>query len=313
MIQYPTNPSSIIFDLDLTVLTVYGHQEEARISYNPGKRGRPSFYPLFCFESHTKDSWHAKFRSGKPTGQEIRDFLEQCFTKLPAYIYRIQVRGDSEFFKREVIEFLDEEKAGYAIVAPAHLFKGRLGGLQYREFRKDWGTSEFLHKPAGWKKEYRFIVIRRPIPEKPEVQPTLFVLGKKYAYQVIITNLPLLPESVYRFYLCRCSQEVYGIKELKWNFSTAKIPTRYFLANEVYFHLNLFAYNIVNWFKRACLPKQFQRWTLHTVHTELLMLPARLVRPGGETTLTLPTGFVYRWVFDYAIKKIQKLKEQNFR
>jgi hypothetical protein len=77
---------------------VYGH--EAKISYNPQKRGRPSFYPLFCFESHTKDSWHAKFRSGK----ELRDFIEQCFVKLPPYIYRIRAREDTEFFKREVKE-----------------------------------------------------------------------------------------------------------------------------------------------------------------------------------------------------------------
>lgn len=311
MIQYPSKPTSIIFDLDLTILTVYGRQEEAKISYNPHKRGRPSFYPLFCFESHTKDCWHAKLRSGKPTGKDLRDFLEQCFTKLPSDIYRVRARGDTEFFKREVIEFLEENKANYTIVAPSHLFKNRLGGLQYRQFRKNWWSAEFYHQPAKWKKKYRFVVIRRPVPEKPEAQLTLFTM-KKYAYQVLITNLTLLPESIYRFYLGRCSQETYGIKELKWNFSMSKIPTRYFLANEIYFHLNLFAYNIVNWFKRVCLPKQFQKWTLQTIRTELLMLPARLVKPHGELTLRLPTGFIYRWVFDYAIKKIQKLKEHDF-
>lgn len=311
MLQYLHKPTSVTFDLDLTVLTVYGQQEEAKISYNPHKRGRPSFYPLFCFESHTKDSWHAKFRSGKPTGKDLSDFTEQCFAKLPPYIYRIRTRGDTEFFKREVIEFLDDRGAGYAIVTPSHLFKNRLDGLDYREFRKNWWSAEFYHQPAKWKKKYRFIVIRRPVPEKPDTQLTLFTM-KKYAYQVIITNLSLLPESVYRFYLGRCSQETYGIKELKWNFSVAKIPTKYFLANDIYFHLNLFAYNIVNWFKRVCLPKQFQKWTLQTTRSELIMLPARLVKPDGKSTLRLPTGFVYRWVFNYAIKKIQKIKEQNF-
>src|SRR3972149_9968874 len=35
-----------IFDLDSTVLTVYGRQERAEVGYNPQKRGRPSYLPL---------------------------------------------------------------------------------------------------------------------------------------------------------------------------------------------------------------------------------------------------------------------------
>ena len=36
--------------------------------------------------------------------------------------------------------------------------------------------------------------------------------------------------------------------------SLGSIPTRHFFANETYFHLLLLAYNLVNWFKRLCLP-----------------------------------------------------------
>jgi hypothetical protein len=36
----------LIFDLDSTVLVLYGKQEGARIGYNPAKRGRRSYYPL---------------------------------------------------------------------------------------------------------------------------------------------------------------------------------------------------------------------------------------------------------------------------
>jgi hypothetical protein len=34
----------VIFDIDSTVLVVYGHQEQARIGYNPIKRGGPSYH-----------------------------------------------------------------------------------------------------------------------------------------------------------------------------------------------------------------------------------------------------------------------------
>lgn len=60
----PDAPSRVIFDLDSTVLTVYGKQELARVGYNPTKPGRPSYHPLLCFESITKDFWHGELRAG---------------------------------------------------------------------------------------------------------------------------------------------------------------------------------------------------------------------------------------------------------
>ncbi len=50
MCQRPRPLRRVLFDLDSTVLTLYGHQEKARIGYNPRKRGRPSYHPLVCFE-----------------------------------------------------------------------------------------------------------------------------------------------------------------------------------------------------------------------------------------------------------------------
>lgn len=302
--------TSIILDVDLEVIPVYGRLEGAKKSYNPTKPGRPSFYPLFCFEAHTQEIWHGKFRAGEPTGQQLKEFTEESFQRLPDYIYRIRLRGDAKFFKREVIEFLEEKKVGYTIVAPSHLFKSKFGSLKYHQFRKGWEAADFTHQPENWKNPYHFVVIRRPIPEEPEAQLTLFKL-EKHAYQVIVSNLPLSPEGVYRFYLGRCRQEGY-IKELKWNFQIIKILTKRFLANEIYFHLHLFAYNIVNWFKLLCLPKQFQKWTLQTIRTELLLLPARLVTSSGKNLLRLPTGHIFNWVFEYAIHKIEKIKNFKF-
>lgn len=53
MSQRPRSLRRVLFDLDSTVLTVYGHQEKARRGYNPRKHGRPSYHPLVCFEGQT--------------------------------------------------------------------------------------------------------------------------------------------------------------------------------------------------------------------------------------------------------------------
>jgi hypothetical protein len=42
MTARPPSPSRLIFDVDSTVLVLYGNQEHAKIGYNPIKRGRPS-------------------------------------------------------------------------------------------------------------------------------------------------------------------------------------------------------------------------------------------------------------------------------
>src|SRR6266498_1016136 len=54
MIAKPHLPSRLIFDLDSTVLVVYGKQQGAEVGYNPTKRGRRSYHPLLWFVPRSK-------------------------------------------------------------------------------------------------------------------------------------------------------------------------------------------------------------------------------------------------------------------
>ncbi len=97
------------------------------------------------------------------------------------------------------------------------------------------------------------------------------------------------------------------IKELKEDYPLGKIPTKYFAANEAYFHILLFAYNLINWFKRLCLSNQFQNLTLKTLRTRLLLIGDELTRTDNRPTLKLPASFIYKDVFEYALKRIDQL------
>jgi hypothetical protein len=88
----------------------------------------------------------------------------------------------------------------------------------------------------------------------------------------------------------------------------AKIPTNSFQANQFYFHLLLFAYNLVNWFKRLCLPPRFQNATLETIRTEFLVLPARLVKTQHRNVLKLPSEYISKQTLDHIIQNIRKIK-----
>src|SRR6266404_1227335 len=56
-IHMPEHRSRLIFDLDSTVLTVFGHQEGAEVGYNPRYRGKRSYDPLLCLEANSSFLW----------------------------------------------------------------------------------------------------------------------------------------------------------------------------------------------------------------------------------------------------------------
>lgn len=308
MIQKPSQPTKVIFDLDSTVLVLYGRQEFARVGYNPIKRGRPSYHPLLCFDGITKDFWHGELRAGDVhTSTGILELLDTSFSKLPSSVKAVIIRADKGFYDHKTVEYLESQKALFAIVAKVTKpVKAKLTSLSYRRYSSGTETSEFLYQPTGWGKKFRFVAIRRPIPEEPSEQLNLFSLGK-YSYQVIVTNIKLNPLNVWKFYNGRAAVELI-IKELKEDYPLAKIPTKYFAANETYFHLLLFAYNLVNWFKRLCLPVEFQNMTLKTLRTQMLLVPGELVRTDNKPVLKFPSNFWFKDEIEYTLNRIEKLK-----
>jgi hypothetical protein len=308
MILKPEPPTRVIFDLDSTVLILYGKQEMARIGYNPKKWGRPSYHPLLCFNGITKDFWHGELRPGDThTATGTVELLKASFAKLPASVKSVIIRADKGFYDHETVEYLETNKALFVIVAKlTGPVKRRISTLSYQIHSSGLETAEFIYQPTRWKKGYRFVVVRRLIPEDPTEQLTLFSMGK-YSYQVLVTNMKLTPLHTWRFYNGRAAVELI-IKELKGDYPLGKIPTKHFAANQAYFHTLLFSYNLINWFKRLCLPKEFQNMTLNTLRARLLLIPSELVRSKNRPTLKLPANFLYRDAFEYAIKKIDKLK-----
>ena len=308
MIDKPSASRKIIFDLDSTVLPLYGKQESATIGYNPAKKGRPSYHPLLCFNGLTRDYWQGELRPGDAhTATGVVELLQAAFGKIPPSVKIKIIRGDKGFYDHKTLEYLESQKALFTVVARMTMpVKRKLSALTYKTYTSGTETSEFIYQPIKWKKAYRFIVIRRPIPEEPSEQLTLFSLGK-YSYQVIVTNLRINPLNVWKFYNARAGIELI-IKELKGDYPLAKIPTGYFAANDAYFHLQLFAYNLVNWFKRLCLPKEFQKMTLKSLRTQILLVPGELIRTGNKPTLKFPANYWHRDVIEHALKQIDKIK-----
>lgn len=308
LIRKPTTPARWIFDLDSTVLVLYGHQQGAAVGYNPAKPGRRSYHPLLCFEGTRKDFWHGELRPGdRHSGFGGEALLEAVLAKLPSPARPVLFRADKGFFSYAMVETLEGKRVDFILVARlTRPIQRRLSGVKYRGIGPGIEAGEFHYQPHGWLRPYRFVVIRRALAEEPSEQLSLLTVGR-HTYQVFVTNLRCAPATVWHRYNGRAGVELI-IKELKADYPLAKIPTGSFAANEAYFHLLLLAYNLVNWFKRLCLPTVYQALTLKTLVPTLLMMPGELVYSGNRPLLKLPANAPHQQAWNYALSKINRLK-----
>jgi hypothetical protein len=308
----PEPPSSLIFDLDSVVVTVYGKQQGARLGYNPRKKGRRSYHPLLCFESSRHEFWHGSLRPGDTSANTgVFYFMQRCLAKLPPGWprARLRVRADSGFYGNKLLSQLESFGCGYAVVAKLIPSLRRwLQSLRYKPAGHGFEVAEFEHQCKSWPHPRRFVAVRRPIPEDPEeaAQLTLFK-DRRYAYQAIVTNLTLEPFRLWRFYVQRGVIEK-DIRELLYDYPLSKIPTDQWLANVAFFQLLLLAFNVMHWFKRLCLPPAYWGTTLETLRTDFLVLPAKLTRHSHRNVLQLPRDYHDREAFLRAWQRVNTLK-----
>ena len=181
----PHQRNSLVFDVDSTVLIIYGRAEGARVGYNPKKPGRRSYHPLLCFEAGFQEFWHGSLRpgnAGASTGAV--PFLKVCLAKAPSTIARsrMRFRMDSGFYGSRVIRFLDASGCGYVMVAREYRnIKARARACRFQALGNGWQVAEFREKVHHkMKRSHRFVVVRRPIPQDPEdVGPTYAVQGSQ--------------------------------------------------------------------------------------------------------------------------------------
>jgi hypothetical protein len=306
-IHLPDHRSRLVFDLDSTVLTVFGHQEGAEVGYNPRYRGKRSYDPLLCLEANSSFLWDVELRRGDAgtwTGSE--ELLACCFHSTPSEIRELRVRADAGFGYEPVLEMLEARPAAYAVVARmTPSLKRELRGLRYDAMNPRWEIAEFEHQADDWLQARRCIVARRRI-EETDPQPTLFTL-ERYAYRAWHTNLPLTPAGVWHWYDGRAGMEP-RLREIREDYALRKIPTRAFAANALYLEVVRLAYNLVTAFQRTCLPEEWQSLTLSKLRHRLFWLPGELTRPQNRPTLRLANSHLIDMWADKILHRVHKAK-----
>ena len=113
----------------------------------------------------------------------------------------------------------------------------------------------------------------------------------------IVTNLPMEPDCVVRFYNQRGTAEQH-IKEGKYAFRRARLSCKRFRDNEVRLQLHALAYSLATFLRCIDLPEAMADWSLTSLQLKLIKIGARVVRQARAITFHLAevavTGPMFR-------------------
>jgi hypothetical protein len=74
-----------------------------------------------------------------------------------------------------------------------------------------------------------------------------------------------------------------------------------------FFQLLLFAFDVMHYFRRLCLPPAYRTTALRTIRREFLAIPGRLVKSKNKYRLKLPKEYHFQRTFEYALRQIRRL------
>ncbi len=98
------------------------------------------------------------------------------------------------------------------------------------------------------------------------------------------------------------------IKESKNGFHLDRMSSHHFACNEVRMMLSLLAYNLTNWLRTLCFPKEQKNMQIQTIRTRIIKVASKLVRSGRSLYFKLASSFVYATFFWDVLQRIQRLQ-----
>ena len=270
----------IVLDMDSSVSPTHGEQEGT--AWN-GHFDCTCYHPLFLFNQfgmlercalrhgnvHSADGW-----------REVLDPVISRYAKrkLGGRFFR----ADAAYASPAIYERLEEAGYVYAIRLPANaVLREKIAHRLTRPVGRPSQTKvkrfylDFHYQAQSWDKPRRVIA-------KIEWHP-----GELFPrVGFIVTNLPMEPDWVVRFYNQRGTAEQH-IKEGKHAFHWTRLSCRRFRDNEVRLQLHALAYNLATLLRCIELPEAMADWSLTSLQLKLIKIGARVVRHARAITFQL--------------------------
>jgi hypothetical protein len=211
-----------------------------------------------------------------------RDVLDPVIARYAERDIMRFFRADAAYAMPALYERLEEARFFYAIRLPANnVLREKIAHRLTRPVGRPSQTKvkrfyeDFEYQAASWDKPRRVIA-------KIEWHPG--ELFPKVGF--IVTNLPMEPDWVVRFYNKRGTAERH-IKEGKYAFRWTRLSCRKFRDNEVRLQLHALAYNLATFLRCIELPEEMAQWSLTSLQLKLIKIGARVIRHARAITFQL--------------------------
>lgn len=297
----------LTLDVDGTTVSTGLKVQWAFRGFNPHHRKVPSYYPVTAYEAQTGQIFRVRNRPGNVhDGKASLGFLRDVFAQVRRTLGRghlLEFRMDGAFFRQDVLRYLENQRAEYAIKIPFYFWIGLKGIIQGRRrwTRVDSQVSCFskvIHlKP--WDRQIQVVVYRKRVfhRSRKNFQLDLFDPADGYfEYSAIATNKTLNGRNLWAFLNGRGTHEkAYG--ELKNGFAFDSIPTHHYGANSAWQALSVMAHNLIKSFqvattaaRRPATRKRRARYALEAIHTlryKWINRAGVIIHPAGYPTLDI--------------------------
>jgi Transposase DDE domain group 1 len=300
-----------ILDVDTMVKALYGHQQEAKVGYNPSKPGRPSHAYHSYFAANIGMVLDMEVQAGNQTAPlyaqpELWAFLDG----LPEEKRPLLLRGDSHWGSERIMVGAEERELGYLFKLKQSANVKKLIGQIFRkeewvEAGQQWQGREDVLRLSGWSKERRVVVLRRPLKTKPAPEaetvgqkkrgrkpakqltldlPELTYQRMQYEYAVLVTSLPDEVRAVAQHYRDRGDAEN-NFDELKNQWGWAGFTTQDQKRCQIMGRIIALVYHWWTIFMRLGIPEKHAE----AITSRPLALHgiARQTRHGNQTTVEI--------------------------
>lgn len=314
----------VTLDLDGTVIRTGNKVEGAERGFNPHRPKDPSYYPLTAHLAQTGQILGVWNRSGNThDSQGAVERLEELIAEVREQLgtVPIEVRLDSAFYQKAILELLAASRVDYAVKMPMWKWldvrtriTGRKSWTRVNRTVDAFSTSLRIEK---WKRTERVVVFRKKISGKPAKSFQLELLQPDdgfYEYSMVATNKSCSEQTLWSFMAGRGGHEN-TLGELKHGMAFASVVSQDYDANSAWQIFNALTHNLVRDFQLhagIATPKKNSRKrttrlrfrTMRTLRFEWLRLPARIVRPQGRPQLRIAAEPKTRTRLERAIQKL---------
>jgi hypothetical protein len=290
----------IVLDMDSSVSPTHGDQEGS--AWN-GHFDCTCYHPNFLFNQFGMMERCALRNGNVHSADGWRDVLDPVIARYAKRDLMRFFRADAAYASPAIYARLEEAGYFYTIRLPANAVLrekiahrltrpvGRPSLTKVKRFYED-----FHYQAQSWEDERRVIA-------KIEWHP-----GELFPrVGFIVTNLPMEPDWVVRFYNQRGTAEQH-IKEGKYAFRWTRLSCKRFRDNEVRLQLHALAYNLANFLRCIELPEAMADWSLTSLRLKLIKIGARVVRHARAITFQLAEVAVTGSMVRAILAAIQRLR-----